>query len=65
MATPSELKKTVIHLRADDTLVKKLDEGKTVYGSRSEFIRRAIDAFGASPRVGAEGHYGRPQGAAK
>lgn len=38
-------KDTIIHWRADDLLVKKLDEGKTLFGTRSEFIRRAVNAY--------------------
>ena len=43
--TPSERKDHIVHWRADDGLVKTLDEGKTIYGTRSEFIRRAVKSF--------------------
>ena len=43
--TTSERINHIVHWRADDELIKKLDEGKMIYGTRSEFIRRAVQSF--------------------
>ena len=40
-------KDTIIHWRADDGLVRMLDEGKERFGTRSEFIRQAVSSFKA------------------
>lgn len=38
-------KDIIIHWRADAALVKRLEEGAEHFGTRSEFIRRAIWAY--------------------
>lgn len=47
--TTDDRKDTIIHWRADDALVKKLDEGRILFGTRSEFIRRAVNAYRLAP----------------
>ena len=38
-------KEKMINWRATPRLVQKLDEGATRFGTRSEFIRRAVASF--------------------